>query len=334
MILARRMQPRWSRMRGIQSALVVVVGVMMSACSGSGNLTRVPGVERIVGIGSPPLDSAVWSPTDQNVVLLTATDLNHWINEVSILDTRTGARTMLMHMESRIVDGDGLSPDGKEALIGVAGGRLGVPSELLRVSRVNLEQHLVSRDAGAGAWSHDGTQIAYFRRTDDTRTNTKSWSIWLYDVGLEDSRIIRSGSDLPPLGLTWSPDDRKILFASGEPKSSSLFILDIQSGEVENLTGLGSHNFPKWSKQLDLIAYQSFADDGLVSEIHIVRPDGSCDWTLPLSEEDASPSWVAGEAKIAFMGPAGLYTVDLDMLSGGDLERRMCGGSGWHQSLN
>jgi Tol biopolymer transport system component len=235
---------------------------------------------------------------------------------------------MLMQVESRIAIGSALSPDGEEALIGVASGAVGEPGELLRISRANLDKHLIARGAGAGAWSNDGTHIAYFGRAEGMRGNPGNWSIWLYDVRLNASRIIHSGPDLAPLGLTWSPDDRTILFASGEPKSSGLFVLDVHTGEVDNLTGLGSYISPDWSQQLDLIAYQSFADDGLVSEIHIVRPDGSCDWTLPLSEDDASPSWVAGEAEIAFIGPAGLYTLDLDALAGGDLERLMCGRSG------
>jgi hypothetical protein len=314
--------------RGIPLTATVVLGVLASACSPWGSLDRVPGVERIAGVGNPPLDSAVWSPTDEHAVLLTASDMNHRTSEVSTLDSRTGARTMLLHVESRIAIGSGLSPDGGEALIGIASDTVGEPSELLRVSRVNLEQHLVAPGAGAGAWSHDGTHIAYFGRSEDPRGGEGTRSISLYDVDLGASKIIYSASSLAPLGMTWSPDDRRILFASGEPKSSSLFILDIQSGEVASLTGLGSHNFPDWSKRMDLIVYQSFAEDGLVSEIHLVRPDGSCDWTLPLSEEVSSPSWVAGEAKIAFVGPDGLHTVDLDTLSGGHLESLMCGGFG------
>ena len=110
-------------------------------------------------------------------------------------------------------------------------------------------------------WSPDGKQIA-FTRDIDADIRNKQFDIFIMDADGNNQRNLtkhpaRDG------GASWAPDGRRIAFTSNRTGRNEIHIIDIPSGEVEQLTnnkGIdGSANDPSWSPDGKYIAYEQSA---------------------------------------------------------------------------
>lgn len=80
------------------------------------------------------------------------------------------------------------------------------------------------------AWSPNGREIAYYVR----RALDLTGEIWIVDV--ETGRKRRITTAYVP-GISWSPDGRRLAFLRLIGKSYDVFLIDLQTGREENLTG-------------------------------------------------------------------------------------------------
>jgi Tol biopolymer transport system component len=97
-------------------------------------------------------------------------------------------------------------------------------------------------NAWDGAWSPDGTQIAFSRGdtgTDfDVKTATPSYDIWIMDADGSNQRPLVKSDKGAEVGPFWSPDGTMIAYTSvGETRS--VWVVDVASGRTR-LVGPGT----------------------------------------------------------------------------------------------
>lgn len=103
-------------------------------------------------------------------------------------------------------------------------------------------QTLVNVNPGAGfentlaAWSPDGEQIAVVRRD---LSIPRGDQIWVMNADGSDARMLTNDADTLHGSLNWSPDGKYVLYElyalENFPFASNLQVLDVESGEVNDL---------------------------------------------------------------------------------------------------
>ena len=117
----------------------------------------------------------------------------------------------------------------------------------------------------------------------------------------------------------WSPDGKKIAFASNRDGLSQIYVMDADGSHQTRLTDdMGIDEAPDWSPDGQKIVFVSFAHDAkAVYEIYVINADGSHETRLTGSEEVIShPSWSPDGQKIMYAavrgGEEGLYVINAD----------------------
>jgi TolB protein len=134
------------------------------------------------------------------------------------------------------------SPSGQE--IAFTSSRAGSPQiYVMDVEGSNVRRVTFEGDYNDGAaWSADGTRIAYATRVERNRFDLAILDL----VTLAAQKLTNGpGSNESP---SFSPDGRRIAFASTRAGGSQIFALDARSGgSVEQLTFQGNNTAPDWS---------------------------------------------------------------------------------------
>jgi len=176
---------------------------------------------------------------------------------------------------------------------------------------------------GFGAWSHDGTRLAY---ADGTQ---QAPQLVITDPDLRQVlRLPLPASTVPR--FSWSPDDRHLTFGTDDGTSSRVYIIDLAAGAAARpITDVAVDGvLPVWSPDGGLIALRAGVslDQQALS---VIRPDGT--GLTRLSREAravdvCSIDWTPDGRSIVFGTAAGEFTiwiVDRD----GSHERMLTAGS-------
>ena len=118
--------------------------------------------------------------------------------------------------------------------------------------REMLIPQLTTGPSGA-AWSPDGAELIY----------SMQGSLWRQRPEAREARQLTDGPgyDYQP---DWSPDGRRVVYASYRDDAIELRLLDLESGTSSALVANGAVNIePRWSPDGGRVAYTSSAHDGL-----------------------------------------------------------------------
>ncbi|MDE0085862.1 MAG: hypothetical protein OXU23_09145 [Candidatus Poribacteria bacterium] len=144
-------------------------------------------------------------------------------------------------------------------------------------------------------WSPDGKQIA-FTRDIEVDIGNKQYDIIIMDADGNNQQNLtkhpaRDGSP------AWSPDGQHIAFTSNRTGRNEIHIIDVLSGEVEQLTnnkGIdGSANDPSWSPDGKYIAYEqySFGQGGTIYMMNIQTKKAKPIIPVKLNLSENRPRW-------------------------------------------
>ena len=154
------------------------------------------------------------------------------------------------------------------------------------------------------SWSPDRKHIAF------TSTRDGDQEIYVGQTNLTNSP---GGSDYGP---SWSPDGTKIAFQSSRDGNSEIYVMDVDGGNLTNLTNNSSvDGDPRWSPDGTKIAFRSERDGN--AEIYVMASDGSGQTRLTTDPAfDTRPAWSPDGTKIAFTsfrdGNTEIYSMDVD----------------------
>lgn len=133
------------------------------------------------------------------------------------------------------------SPKGSQ--IAFTSGRAGNPHIYMMDAEGTNQQRLTfdgTYNDGA-SWSPSGDLIAYTSRRDGR------FQIVVTNVGSLASRVLTSGpgeNESP----AFSPDGRKIVFVSARTGRKQLYVMDLDGGNLRQLTTEGNNDMPDWSR--------------------------------------------------------------------------------------
>ncbi|MFN8489909.1 MAG: hypothetical protein U0350_20150 [Caldilineaceae bacterium] len=179
-------------------------------------------------------------------------------------------------------------------------------------------------------WSPDGQWIAYFHYDSQKDITT----VWVVDgAGDTAPRLVSPAEGVKTAsGLSWSPDDRYLVYQDLQPNSNQrdIFRLDVTSGALVNLT-TDSPKFdtlPTWSpdgKQIAFVSDRTNPTRGSDS-IWVMGADGKSPRELTTKArawENTKPAWSPDGKQLAFYrwslqknfdapgGPSGLWVIDM-----------------------
>jgi len=164
------------------------------------------------------------------------------------------------------------SPDGREVLFNA--GSSGLEQDLYVVNKDGSSPHRLTSDAGreyCGRWSPDGSRIVFTALVADTFR-----LMMMNRDGTAQEPVLPAGFEAEC--ADWSPDGGRLVFSSppdhdfppladfaGWAAITEIYVLDMVSGEVRQLTDLGgASSRPRWSQDGRKIVFHSSAAIGAV----------------------------------------------------------------------
>jgi TolB protein len=164
-------------------------------------------------------------------------------------------------------------------------------------SQVSVQDSAWGRRA---AWSPSGETLAFV--SDLGRTDMSLWLVSAQGGGLRRIYSLGAGSgglDWP----TWSPDGRKIAFASypaGPYRPPQIFAITVATGAVVQLTDLKDGAFdPAWSPDGAAIAFAGRAEGR--TNLMVMKADGSDLLRLTDGRAERAPAWSPDGSELAYL---------------------------------
>jgi len=312
----------------ILTVILLISGFLMS-CNAASEYSAFPGITYIVPHRS--VDSLRWSPTDASKLLVSANNLVQHTAHVYILDTMTKKKTSLVDTDYGEVWGIGWSLDGQSVALSVVGGTEGFEQNgIWLMDTKDKSTELLFDRTGSILWLPDGKTLAVQTIDFESNQSPRPIAITIVDIQTKVAKLIYSNQDAVAFsGFSASPDGNYLTFSVISDFSTfatDIFVLELQTGNVKQLTHDKRSSAPQWSSFGDLIVYQKSypSNDQAMPSLHLINPDGSCDVAVPIISNTTSPTWSPDGRKIAFIGEDGIYTLDLDLALGTDIYQDLC----------
>jgi Tol biopolymer transport system component len=299
--------------------LLIYTGLLTS-CDLITRYGRYSGIDRVALRGHPAASSLIWSRTDPNKILVSASEVGFGFellgSQVFVLDITTGDKKVIAKTDYGIINGETWSPDGEKVVLEFYSSTKGYENyKGLWIWDAKKDSLEFFKEGPNALWSPTGETIAIFDSSDDGDLEL----LYLYsiDTKSEETMTIGAYDTIGYVwGTDWSPDGRRLVLSLGDPKSSvefNLFIYDTKTHELVRLTDDGNNSYPAWSPHGDKIAYVMHIPGSNMDSVHLMNVDGSCDTEFPYIDWVLSLTWSPDGKRLAFVGPDGIYTIDLDI---------------------
>ncbi|MEZ5550643.1 MAG: hypothetical protein R3E82_07135 [Pseudomonadales bacterium] len=191
------------------------------------------------------------------------------------------------------------SPDGRElAYLGVREGRM-TPLVVNLASGKTRVLGPVTGEANGIYWSPDGKFVAIPERVGHQH---KRLLIMPAD-GSGTGFGVADEAGMEVLRLAWSPDSTRIAFSAFRKPSVDVYVADVTSGLVAQLTDDPSIDTePVWSPDGLKLAFVSSRDRGTENQLYLMNPDGSDQVRASHSKhEEMDMSWSEDGRYLAFV---------------------------------
>lgn len=241
--------------------------------------------------------------------------------EIDLLDVASGGLVTLVDRARGLQIHPSCSPTGHQvAFHSTALSRRGI--WIVDTSDSNMLQYVAEGDYPV--WSPDGERMAFVRY--DREYGNWTDTVCILDLETGDvTEVFTASAELTDSnGLAWSPDAQSLTFSVGTGTlaqhgvdETDIYVLDLETGELLQLTLGGRNDHPSWSPDGRLIAYMSGPTYG-VETLVIARADGTCP-VRPLEVYGLNwTAWSPDGTQIAFTWERGIYVMDIATVLGPD----------------
>ncbi|MCZ6915371.1 MAG: S9 family peptidase [Gemmatimonadetes bacterium] len=117
-------------------------------------------------------------------------------------------------------------------------------------------------------WAPDGIHLAY-RAVSDAEWEQNQSKLWIMNVDTREHRMLSGRFEGGISRAVWTPDGRHILFNGRRRTNSNLFRLEVESGDIEQLTDVtGTMNIAAFSEDRTKMVY-SFHDFDTPPDLYV-----------------------------------------------------------------
>lgn len=322
-----------NNLRKIIGFLIFIVSAqLLLACRLINNYSQTPGVIYVAALGNPHATTLIWSPIDEAKILVSANDLMSHKSKVYIIDIQTKKKTTLVDASYGDVWGTAWLPSTKQVALSVFSATEGISDAgvWLINPEDNSKERFLDKPVNA-VWLPNGKSLVFQTGDITSSLSPKPAAIALMDIQTKTSEVIYSSrkAEVFTDGFSLSPNGQYLVFSLVSDLNSfgsDIYILNLQTRSVVQLTNDKISSSPQWSPKGDLIVYVKGdkAGNKITPKLHITVPDGSCDVEIPKMDYALSPTWSPDGRKIAFISKDGIYVLDVDKVFGRDIYKNLC----------
>ena len=260
------------------------------------------GSQQIRVSGKLPMSGdPVWSPDGKRIAFTSSAPASpgsdYFLPSIFVMNADGSQQTRLVggmetsHMPVWSPDGTRIAFVGERGQLYVVNADGSNPTLLTKQTRNNQ----------APAWSPDGTRIAF----ESTATGTSE--VCVVNANGSQEKCLTNHASFKALHLTlnddvpvWSPDGKRIAFASMRNSKFDIHIMNADGSQRVNLTNKpANYGVPAWSPDGKRIAFSSDREGN--SELYVMNVDGTDLQRLTDNPFwDGNPAWSPDGTRIAF----------------------------------
>jgi Tol biopolymer transport system component len=317
--------------RGIRTLLTLIISLLMMVIGGGckpNSESNSVDIHLLSPLGKPPANTLLWSPIDQNKLLVSSGYANFTGGVIYILNNDTGEKQVLVQANQGSLDIRNWSPEGNSIIFSVDTGTTGFDQGgLWEMGVDDAAPSFLQGESNRMIWGPDNNVLTIEKSETNESGQEITELVWVDRTTHKETMIFESEVGQTILGFSWSPDGRQLVFSMGDAglkNDFSLYVLDVQSGRVKQIPAEGDNTDPVWSPTNDLITYlkKTLDENQEVFSLYLIDPNGDCDVKLHSSDFLLSPTWSPDGSSIAFIEPNanGIFVADINHLLTSDYE--------------
>ncbi len=308
----------------IETTLTIFLcGILLTACGRQ--YSKLEGITFIAPLGNPPIDYVIWSPIDQDEILVTASVLGPGNSEIYVLNISTKKKQILAQSKLGQIGAEAWTPDGERIIAFVNSETVEFKERGYWIIPIDGDSPEFFDKSDAPIWSPDEDKIALYSIDQEPGSYAEEIKLRIRDISTNQDETIFSNVGVQRFyGFSWAPDGQNLVFAFGDDNSRDIYIINVKTQKLRQITANGRNSSPVWSPKGDIIVYNKVTVDGLKSTIHLIRPDGSCDIEIPNLDDVRSVTWSPDGMKLAFVASDGAYYLEIDKIFGNDSYQTPC----------
>ncbi|MBI5840806.1 MAG: PD40 domain-containing protein [Chloroflexi bacterium] len=205
-------------LNAIKSLLIFMITLLVAFLGGcrQSSQSSLVNVRRLVSLGKPPANEILWSPVNQNKILVSSGYVNFSGGENYVLNTETGEKQILAQTEYGFLAIRTWLPDGKSIIMAANKDTAGF--EKGGLWEVSLEDNtfiFLQAETDKIIWGPDEKSLTIERSRKTESGQEKTELVWIDRTTRKETVIFETKTDQTIFGFSWSPGGKQLVFSMG-----------------------------------------------------------------------------------------------------------------------